>query len=377
MASLHSTQESLPASPTKKRRSRSADGVYTVPGRSGFRISYTDARGRRRRHKVAARTLGEARKLRNILAAQAEMNRAKGIVPASNITLADLLKRYKAHQKTHWSASTFARIDSTIKSLVARLPALAKEIRRSDVDAFISARGAKAATIAREVGTLSHALKLAVEWELLITNPAAGVKLPKLPPGKTGFLTEQQFETAMSVAADWMRAPINLAVSTGMRRSELLGLRWVDVNFRARQIVLRVTKNGERRALHLNDSALAVLTNLPRTGELCFPGIAGGQLSNAVRRLFKRLGFEGLSFHSLRHTHASWLVQRGVDLFPVSQLLGHKSLKLTMRYAHLTPGYLAAASSHLDVIMPPIPALPSPVASPDHGALYAQNPEAA
>jgi integrase len=59
---------------------------------------------------------------------------------------------------------------------------------------------------------------VAVEWELLTTNPAAGVKLPKLPPGKTGFLTEQQFKTAMSEAADWMRAPIALAVATGMRR---------------------------------------------------------------------------------------------------------------------------------------------------------------
>jgi integrase len=344
----------------RPRKPRAADGVYTVSGRSGFRISYVDERGRRRRHKVAATTLGEARKLRNMLAAQAEMNRARGIVPASSITLADLLKRYKQHQKAHWSASTFARIDSTIKSLVARLPRLAKDIRRSDVDAFISARGAKPATIAREIGTLSHALKLAVEWELLTTNPAAGVKLPKLPPGKTGFLTEQQFETAMAEAAEWMRAPIALAVSTGMRRGELLGLRWADVNFRSRQIILARTKNGESRALYLNDSALAVLAKLPRSGELCFPGIAGGQLSNAVRRLFKRLGFDGLSFHSLRHTHASWLVQRGVDLFPVSQLLGHKSLKMTMRYAHLSPGYLAAASSKLDVIMPPV----GPVASP-------------
>jgi hypothetical protein len=201
---------------TKPRKPRAQDGVYTVPGRSGFRISYVDERGRRRRHKVAAQTLGEARKLRNMLAAQPEMNRARGIIPASNITLAELLKRYKQHQKAHWSASTFARIDSTIKSLVARLPRLAKDIRRSDVDTFISAREAKAATIAREVGTLSHALKLAVEWEPLTTNPAAGVKLPKLPPGKTGFLAEQQFETAMAEAAEWMRAPIALAVSTGI-----------------------------------------------------------------------------------------------------------------------------------------------------------------
>ena len=76
-----------------------------------------------------------------------------------------------------------------------------------------------------------------------------------------------------------------------MRRSELLGLRWADVNFPSRQIILARTKNGESRALHLNGSALALLAKLPRTSEFCFPGIAGGQLSNAVRRLFKRFGF--------------------------------------------------------------------------------------
>jgi integrase len=80
----------------------------------------------------------------------------------------------------------------------------------------------------------------------------------------------------MAEAADWMRAPIALAVATGMRRGELLGLRWADVNFCSRQIILRQSKNGEQRALYLNDSGLAVLSKLPRTGELCFPGIAGG-----------------------------------------------------------------------------------------------------
>jgi integrase len=83
-----------------------------------------------------------------------------------------------------------------------------------------------------------------------------GVKLPKLPPGRTGFLTEAQYRQVMTTAADWMRAPIALAVSTGMRRSELLGLRWADVNFQSRQIILRATKNGDRRALYLRSAGV-------------------------------------------------------------------------------------------------------------------------
>jgi integrase len=354
MAALDVTQTSPVKLARKPKSRRAADGVYTVPGRSGFRISYVDARGRRRRHKVAAQTLGEARKIRAALASRAELDRAMGIVPASSITLADLLlKRYKAHQKAHLSASTFARIDSTINNLLAGFPALAKDVRRSDVDAHIGRRtaaGAAAATIVREIGTLGHAFKLAIEWELLVTNPAAGVKLPKLPPGKTGFLAEQEYRRVLAAAPEWMKPLITLAVFTGIRRSELLGLKWSDVNLPARQIVLRLTKNGESRAVWLNDAPLEVLANLPRTSELCFPGIAPGQLSNGFRRLLQRLGLKGLSWHSLRHTHASWLVQNGADLFGVSQLLGHKSLKMTQRYAHLAPAYLASTSSRLNGI---------------------------
>lgn len=353
--------------PKRKRRPRSQDGVYTVAGRSGFWVSYKDARGRRRRHKVAAQSLADARKVRSLLASRAEMDAARGVIPASSITLEDLLERYKKHQKAHWSPSTYSRCDSTIANLLARLPAVARDIRRSDVDAYISKRGASPATLHREIGMLSHAIKLAIGWDLLVTNPCAGVKLPKLPPGKTGFLTEAQFQMAIAAAPDWLKSPIELLAFTGMRRGEMLELRWADVDLKARLLTLSKTKNGTTRVLPLNDHAFAVLEKLKTTGVKSSKpifNISEGRLSNAVRRLFKRLGFEGLSVHSLRHTHASWLVQRGVDLYGVGQLLGHKSSKMTMRYAHLSAGYLSAASSKLNGILAPQPPSPSTPSRP-------------
>lgn len=78
------------------------------------------------------------------------------------------------------------------------------------------------------------------------------------------------------------------------------------------------------------------------------PGVDGPRLSVETKRLFKRLGIKDASFHTLRHTAASWLVMRGADLYSVGQLLGHKTLKMTKRYTHLSPGYMQATAGKLD-----------------------------
>lgn len=79
------------------------------------------------------------------------------------------------------------------------------------------------------------------------------------------------------------------------------------------------------------------------------PGVDGPRLSVETKRLFKRLGIKDASFHTLRHTAASWLVMRGADLYSVGQLLGHKTLKMTKRYAHLSPGFMQSVAGKLAV----------------------------
>ena len=108
------------------------------------------------------------------------------------------------------------------------------------------------------------------------------------------------------------------------------------------------TKNGEPKAVPLNKLAIEVLECLPQTDDLVLPGVNGPRLSVETKRLFKRLGIKDASFHSLRHTAASWLVMQGADLYSVGQLLGHKTLKMTKRYAHLSPGYMQNVAGKLD-----------------------------
>jgi integrase len=89
-------------------------------------------------------------------------------------------------------------------------------------------------------------------------------------------------------------------------------------------------------------------------------GVDAANLPVCTKRVFKRLGIPDASFHTLRHTAASWLVQQGVDLYAVGQLLGHKTPRMTQRYAHLSPDYMAGAVGKLDGIMGGMLALSAP-----------------
>jgi integrase len=105
-----------------------------------------------------------------------------------------------------------------------------------------------------------------------------------------------------------------------------------------------------------------VLRSLPQgaAGDPVFAGVDPAFLSVYTKRVFKRLGILDASFHTLRHTAASWLVQQGVDLYAVGQILGHKTPRMTQRYAHLSPDYMAGAVGKLDGIMGGMLPQPSP-----------------
>ena len=160
----------------------------------------------------------------------------------------------------------------------------------------------------------------------------------------------------------WLTDVVKVAVCTGMRLGELVNLRWSWVDFETGFIVIRrsadfIPKSGDERAIPLVGDALEVLTRFAerRDDDLdgyVLRGVGGGQLnSNFASHRFKhyvRLAKlpENIRFHSLRHTCASWLVQRGVSLPIVQAILGHSTIQVTQRYAHLAPDVMQAAMLH-------------------------------
>ena len=143
-----------------------------------------------------------------------------------------------------------------------------------------------------------------------------------------------------------------------MRRGELLGLRWLDVDLANERIMLPQTKNGDGRIVYLNHGAIGVLSLIrpeaPSPMAKVFLVVTPEQVSMAFSRACDRLGVRDFRFHDLRHTAASWLRMQGADIHTVAQLLGHKDLRMAARYQHLSPQYLSKAVRGLDAVFGPV-----------------------
>jgi len=183
-------------------------------------------------------------------------------------------------------------------------------------------------------------------------NPAHCVRPPKAPPGRLRYLQPGELRLVMEYSPEWLRPIIALAVATGMRRSEILGLRWLDIDRTGRRALLPQTKINEGRIVYLNRLALQAIDSLPQKAsmDLLFPDLERVCMSVAFTRLCRTLKIEDFHFHDLRHTAASWMRMRGADIHTVAQVLGHKDLRMAARYQHLSPEFLADAVGRLDKV---------------------------
>src|SRR5262249_29879084 len=156
-------------------------------------------------------------------------------------------------------------------------------------------------------------------------NPAQDVKAPKSPAGRVRYLQPTELRTLLESCPGWLRLIVALAVCTGMRRGEILDLRWLDVDLQHRRVMLPQTKNGEGRIVYLNQMAQTVLLSIDRSEETrqtdrIFPSWTPDQVSVAFGRVCRDLGIADFRFHDLRHTAASWLRMSGADIHTVAQL---------------------------------------------------------
>jgi integrase len=211
------------------------------------------------------------------------------------------------------------------------------------------------ATVNRYMATLSHLFSFAVkERRLLDRNPAGDISRKKEPRGRTRFLSD--LERAALLAAceksDWqaMHTLVLLAITTGARRGELIGLQWADVDVKAGRALVRETKNGEQRTLPLAGKALEALRALKLHGSArsayVFPNPSGhpGAFQHFDSYWYAALdaaGIRDFHFHDLRHTTASMLAAQGASLLEIADVLGHKTLAMVKRYSHLVVDHKA------------------------------------
>ncbi len=225
-------------------------------------------------------------------------------------------------------------------------------------------KGARAHTINFEVGVLKTAFFLAVKWGHLTENPTKGVKKLKVNDSKPPrFLTEEECRRLLDACPPELYPIYFTFLNTGMRKAELENLEWTDIDFRRRKISIRrkedwQPKTGERE-IPVSDSLHDLLVTQKQRNDkrlksnYVFCHSDGGKLKTKLRERLIRIAEQAeiadlTRVHTLRHTFASHLVMKGVDLPTVMKLLGHSDIQTTMIYAHLAPDHLAGAVNKLD-----------------------------
>lgn len=330
-----------------------SDGVYTRKDREGYWISWNDAQGRRRYRKTNARTLTEARGFRAAELVKVEKSLALGFAPPSEEAFSAVAKRFLAHQEARLTSRAFERERHIVSDKLCHFfPGQLAAVRRIDIQRYVTERmsAVSAHSVQKELNILKHLLRLAVEWELIPINPAQGVKSPKVPAGRVRYLQPLEMKAVLAACPAWLKPIVALAVSTGMRRSEILGLRWLDIDQAGCRVLLPQTKNGDGRIVYLNAMALTTLALLPKVSPSgpIFEVSTPEKVSVAFARACRKVGVLDFRFHDLRHTAASWLRMQGADIHTVAQLLGHKDLRMAARYQHLSPVFLQDAVRRLD-----------------------------
>ena len=225
------------------------------------------------------------------------------------------------------------------------------------------------ATLNRELSLLKHVYTKAIEWGKCKENPAKKVKKLKGEVKRVRFLMPDEVQKLVSNCVDHLKPIVTVAVHTGMRKGELFGLKWEQVNFEQGIITLCDTKNGERRDIPMDETVRTTLKGIERKSEHVFcdeEGEAFVRMQRTFEAAVKTSGIEDFRFHDLRHTFASNMIMAGEDLNTVRELLGHKDLTMTLRYAHLSPNHKTRAIKVLDRIMsqnPPQSVIPQKVVS--------------
>lgn len=346
--------------------SKNADGVYTRPEREGYWISWTDAQGHRRFRKTNAQTLSQARSARAAELLRVEHAKVLGFTPPGKETVSELAPRYLAHQKAGVSHTAYIREKGILEDhLQPAFPGAVASIRRGDIQRYITKRSGvvSAYSVQKELNCLKHLLRMAMEWEIIPVNPAQGIKPPRVPAGRIRYLQPGELKAVTEACPEWLQPIVVLAACTGMRRSEILGLRWLDIDFGNSRVLLPQTKNGEGRIVYLNKMAVAALESVlpegtPQPTARPFGEFTGAHVSMTFSRICARLGIHDFRFHDLRHTAASWLRMQGADIHTVALLLGHKDLRMAARYQHLSPTFLSEAVSRLDGVFGQLQRLP-------------------
>ena len=337
-------------------------GIYENPPNSGiFYVQYFDSEGRRRREKAGRRsdaiTLLAKRKTEKL-----QRKKLPESFRRSSVTFGELLDdALDVSRAENGEETTY---NHGLKFEVFRQhfgDRQADSITKQEILEFLvdlaDEREWSPASYNRWQVSLSLVFRVAIENEKISLNPAAKLKKKVENNGRIRFLSDDEEEVLLKYIQKHYPEHVPaflISVHTGIRAGEQFRMEWKDIDLKRRILTIAKTKNGRIRHIDLNETATAALEWLcqRRTKEpFVFLNSRGEQLRSQrdwFDRVLKATKLPDYTWHCNRHTFASRLVMRGVDLRTVGELLGHRTFQMTMRYAHLAADHKRGAVARLD-----------------------------
>lgn len=269
---------------------------------------------------------------------------------AEKITFAELIERYlrEVTPSMRGAKEDAFRLKAILRRPIAKVNLLLLNTSRIAQYRDERLRVVSAGTVIRELAYFSSIINHAKrEWNINISNPVLLVRKPPTPLGRNRILTlneERRLLEATQPQANrniYTQPFIVLALETAMRRGELLGMKWEQINFVKQTVFLPITKNGESRTVPLSNKALITLEILPRSIDGWVLPVNYAALENNFKRARERANIKDLRIHDLRHTAITRLAEKLPNVLELSAVTGHKQLNMLKRYYHPNPETLA------------------------------------
>jgi len=325
-----------------------------------YYIYYLNEVGKRACISTKCKLKNEALKFLSNFKNQLEERKVNKVFP---ISLAKFFFEYLKYSESIHTYKSTQTIRSAVNSLLKYFGSIQlSDVNKKGISDYLQQRTNQVSpyVVKREIAYLSAMFNWAITKRYANDNLTNGIKKPKLPQKQPLYFSETDFGILLrTIDNQDIKDLINIATLTGLRQMELITLTWQQVAFKNKILTLdnrnHFTKSKRIRTIPLNVKALQILTERQMKCDAEFIFTYNNQpikqdfISKKFKKYVLKAGLNRkLNFHSLRHTFASWLVQRGVSIYEVSKLLGHSSISVTEIYSHLRAEDLREAVEKLN-----------------------------
>lgn len=319
---------------------------------------YIDYSADGKEHRISTKTTNKKVAEEQLHAIADKINKDELFLP-QKITAAQFIEKYLIHSQNHKAHDTYKMETYVINRFFKdKQDILLKKINPMYIEEYVNVRiksGVKNTTVNSDITILKVIFNQAIKWQYLTKNPVGSIKkLPNITKKLPRFLSADEIDSVMAECSPWLYDIVVTLILTGMRIGELVNLTWNDINFEQQRIHIQskddwTPKTYQIRTIPMFPAVLDILKRLPKNAKYVFTSPEGCKINkrNLQRRQFgkitKKLKLKNVTIHTLRHTFASHLVMKGVDLRTISQLLGHSNTKTSEIYSHIAPDHLKNA----------------------------------